>query len=143
MWTHLSYSQRRSAFSQVSWALPSLPPRYPHRGFPTGTSYPTHFDKPDIGDAVLTEIESGPVTHGVTIHTVRSFFVEYLGCEPRDGFAVTDWLTFPEQRLCTIASGRVFHDGLGELESIRESLRYYPRDLWLYLLAGQWRRIDQ
>ncbi len=106
-------------------------------------SYPTRFDKPDIGNATLTEIESGPITHGVTVHTLRSFFVEYLGCDPRDGLAVTDWLTFPEQRLRTIASGRVFHDGLGELGAIREMLHYYPRDVWLYLLAGQWRRIDQ
>jgi len=105
--------------------------------------YPTHFDKPDIGDAVLTKIESGPIIHGVAVHTIRSFFVEYTGCNPRDGLTVADWLTFPEQRLGTITSGRVFHDGLGELESICETLRYYPGDLWLYLLAGQWRRIDQ
>jgi hypothetical protein len=37
----------------------------------------------------------------------------------------------------------VFYNGLGELGAIRETLRYYSRDLWLYLLAGQWRRIDQ
>jgi hypothetical protein len=37
----------------------------------------------------------------------------------------------------------VFHDGLGQLEPIRAKLHYYPHDVWLYLLAAQWRRIAQ
>jgi hypothetical protein len=32
---------------------------------------------------------------------------------------------------------------LGELEPLRASLEWYPRDVWLWLLACQWRRIDQ
>jgi hypothetical protein len=42
-----------------------------------------------------------------------------------------------------VTAGRVFHDGLGQLEPIRAKLRYYPRDVWLYLLSAQWRRIAQ
>jgi hypothetical protein len=37
----------------------------------------------------------------------------------------------------------VFHDGWGELTDLRARLAYYPRDLWLYLMAAQWRRVDQ
>jgi hypothetical protein len=37
----------------------------------------------------------------------------------------------------------VFHDGLGQLEPMRAKLRYYPDDVWMYLLAAQWRRIGQ
>ena len=40
-------------------------------------------------------------------------------------------------------SGEVFHDGLGELRKIRWKLNYYPRDVWLYMLAAQWKRISQ
>ena len=105
--------------------------------------YATHFADNEDGSGVMAKIESGPIQHGVTVQTLRSFFTAYLGCDPRDGLSATDWLTFPEQRLCTIASGRVFHDGLGELESLRAQLHYYPHDLWLYRLAAQWRRIDQ
>lgn len=105
--------------------------------------YSTHFATPEVDGGILTQIDSGPITHGAMVQTVRSFFAGYLGHDPRDGLTVLDWLTFPEQHLRTIASGRVFHDGLGELESVRETLRYYPQDLWLYLLAAQWRRIDQ
>jgi len=42
-----------------------------------------------------------------------------------------------------LTSGRVFHDGLGQLVPLRARLRYYPDDVWLYLLAAQWRRIGQ
>lgn len=105
--------------------------------------YPAHFAETEDGSGVMARIESGPVKHGVTLHTLRSFFTHYLGRDPRDGLTPADWLVFPEQRLRTIASGRVFHDGLGELEPIRAMLDYYPRDVWLYLVAAQWRRIDQ
>ena len=104
--------------------------------------YSTHFAIVN-GEEILTPRDSGPLRHGAAVSTLRTFFTDYLGCNPRDGLGITDWLTFPQQHLRTIVSGRVFHDGLGELEPIRETLRYYPHDLWLYLLAGQWRRIDQ
>jgi hypothetical protein len=42
-----------------------------------------------------------------------------------------------------LTAGRVFHDGLGQLEAVREKLSYYPQDVWLYLLAAQWQRISQ
>jgi len=40
-------------------------------------------------------------------------------------------------------SGEVYHDGLGELTRVREKLKFYPEDIWLYLLAAQWHRISQ
>jgi hypothetical protein len=54
-----------------------------------------------------------------------------------------DWLTTPQQRLLEVTAGAVFHDGLGELEPLRRSLAWYPEDMWLWLLACQWRRLDQ
>ena len=55
----------------------------------------------------------------------------------------TAWLGVPQQRLRTIASGEVFHDGLQQLTSVRSALEWYPHDIWLYLLACQWQRLDQ
>ena len=50
-----------------------------------------------------------------------------------------DWVSLPEQRLCAMTAGAVFHDDL-DLEKVRLRLAYYPRDVWLYLmLAGWWR----
>jgi Domain of unknown function (DUF4037) len=39
--------------------------------------------------------------------------------------------------------GEVFHDGAGELTRARARLAWYPRDVWLYVLACQWQRIGQ
>jgi hypothetical protein len=105
--------------------------------------YSTHFSDPEIGRAVIEPIASGPVTHGVSVCTPQGFFRDYLGWDLSEELRPSDWLAFAEQKLRTVASGKVFHDGLGALEPIREALRYYPRDVWLYLLSNQWRRIDQ
>jgi len=71
------------------------------------------------------------------------FFKHRLGCDVKEEVTVFDWLTFPQQRLLELTSGEVFHDGTDELKNIRRKLKYYPRDIWLYLLAAQWTKISQ
>ena len=110
---------------------------YEIRGFPTNFSY--HED----GTTRMEMITSGPVNHGVIINTISAFFIEYLGFNPTQDLRIIDWLVLPQQMLQSIANGRVFHDALGKLEPIHNKLEYYPHDLWLYLLANQWRRISQ
>ena len=39
--------------------------------------------------------------------------------------------------------GAVFHDGIGEITSVRAALGEYPQPVWLWLLACQWHRLDQ
>ncbi|MFX1416032.1 MAG: DUF4037 domain-containing protein [Promethearchaeota archaeon] len=107
------------------------------RGFPTNLGL--HED----GSDVMVATERGPVDHRVSILTVSGFFENYLGLNSVADLSPVDWLTLPEQRLRTIVSGRVFHDGLGTLEPTVARLQYYPRDVWLYLLSSQWRRISQ
>ncbi len=105
--------------------------------------YPTHFASPERSGGRLQWMVDGPVNHGVTVWTLRSFFAEQLEIDPYAELTTIDWLTLPQQRLRTIVAGRVFYDGLGELEMLRAKFDYYPRDIWLYLLAVQWRRIAQ
>jgi hypothetical protein len=105
--------------------------------------YPTDFGRHDDGTAVMTADISGPINHGVSFFTVRAFFRFWLDFDIDGGPDIVDWLTIPEQVLRSFTSGRVFHDGLGQLEPLRARLRYYPRDVWFYLLATQWRRISQ
>ena len=52
-------------------------------------------------------------------------------------------LTFPQQRSLEFTSGEVYYDSLGQLSKARERFRYYPRDIWLYMMAAQWIRIAQ
>lgn len=105
--------------------------------------YPTHFASPSVDGGHLEKISSRPITHGVGVWTTRAFFVEQLGLDPYRELTAADWLTLPQQRLRAVTAGAVFHDGLGELEPLRRTFHYYPRDVWLYMLAAQWRRISQ
>ncbi|GIH26720.1 hypothetical protein Aph01nite_50300 [Acrocarpospora phusangensis] len=66
-----------------------------------------------------------------------------LGFDPRGVVTVEDWRSAPWQRLAEVTSGEVFHDGLGELAAARDGLRWYPPDVWRYVLACQWVRIAQ
>ena len=106
--------------------------------------YSTSFSKPERNGVRLpVKIKRGPVNHMVQIFTLKSFFEARLNFYPSKKIKVTDWLTFPQQRLLEIVSGKVYHDGLGELQKIRAKLEFYPRDVWLYLLAAQWTKISQ
>ena len=106
--------------------------------------YSTHFATTDDGGALwMAEPEDETLRHGVQFHTVAAWFCDYLGWDPGADPDFTDWLTFPEHRLRSVVDGCVFHDGLGELEPLRARLRYYPHEVWLYLMAAQWRQIAQ
>jgi hypothetical protein len=87
--------------------------------------------------------DSTPVSAHVLVATLDEWLASHLGFDPRRGISAGDWLGTPQQILLEVTSGPVFHDGLGELEPLRAALAWYPRDVWLWLLACQWRRIDQ
>jgi hypothetical protein len=106
--------------------------------------YSTNYSEPDANRVRHpVRIKRGPVNHMVQIFTLKSFFEARLGFDPSKKIRVTDWLTVPQQRLLEVVSGEVYHDGLDKLQSIREKLQFYPRDVWLYLLAAQWTRISE
>lgn len=87
--------------------------------------------------------EGEPVRHQVSFTSVSAWFSTELGFDPRGDVTATDWLAAPSQLLRTCTAGAVFEDGPGQLTAARERLRWYPADVWLYLMACQWRRIDQ
>lgn len=105
--------------------------------------YPTNFDR-ESPDSVfwMVEINSGPVNHQVEITTLGKYFNKHLGFDPLQEISVLDWLVCQEHHLLTVTSGKVFHDDLG-LQTIREKLVYYPRDVWLYIMAAAWTKVSQ
>jgi hypothetical protein len=108
--------------------------------------YLVNFNDPDPnedGTRIAQPVESGQVNHLVEVTTIESFLIKYLGMNPLDSITSADWLTFLEQVLLELTSGKVFHDGLHTLGQVREMLKYYPRDVWLYKMASQWKRIAQ
>jgi len=114
-----------------------LPPRF--------HGYSTNFTLPDPLDnnvQRLSDVDSGPINHRVDILTIRRFFLDYLGFDIEQSIEAADWLTFPEQKVLSITAGAVYHDGIG-LQAVRDRFGYYPRDVWLYLLASGWNRVGQ
>ncbi|MEU3457011.1 DUF4037 domain-containing protein [Micromonospora sp. NPDC006766] len=82
--------------------------------------------------------------HGVNVDELGGWLRGRLGCDPRAGMAVADWLSVPTQRLAELTGGAVFHDGLdGALTAARARLAWYPDDVWRYVLAAGWQRIGQ
>jgi hypothetical protein len=106
--------------------------------------FPTNFAPPDDeGTRLLVPAERGPVAHRVDVETVSGFMLEQLGFDPLSGVETADWLVTPSQRLLSVTAGDVFADPIGELTAARDALAWYPHDVWLLVMAGQWRRISQ
>lgn len=112
---------------------------YRFRGYPTSFTAPNPDDK---GVQLLEAVESGPVNHRVEIFTVPEFMAGYLGVDLAQPLSPDVWLALPQQRLRTAVGGAVYHDDVG-LEAVRQRFAWYPRDVWLYLLAAGWARIGQ
>ena len=86
--------------------------------------YPTHFEPSadEPGTFILTPGTGRPVHHQVQVLTLRGFLREYAGPEPGRELALLDWLAIPEQKLRTLATGAVYHDGLGCLGELQRRL---------------------
>ena len=81
--------------------------------------------------------------HHVRVAGLGGWLNWLLGFDPRNGVTLLDWLATPTQRLAEFTTGRVFHDAPGELTRARQALAWYPDDVWRYVLACQWQRVDQ
>lgn len=85
-----------------------------------------------------------PLHHGVVATTLRDWVTTEIGADPLAApLTVPQWLVVPQQQLLGVVRGRVFADPDGALARVQERLAYYPRDVWLWLLACEWRRIAQ
>src|SRR5205823_3892249 len=82
-------------------------------------------------------------SHNVGVGPLRGYF-QGPGNPFRDEPIPTEeWLTLSEQQLRAIVCGPVYRDDTGELALARARLRWYPHDVWLYLLASMWKRVGQ
>ena len=106
----------------------------------TYRGYSVNFTAPDPEDNGVQHplfVERGPVHPLIFIMTFEAFLTEQLGCADPDGLTAEMWLALSEHRLLSLVSGRFFRDDL-DCRSIAETLRYYPADVRLYLIASAW-----
>lgn len=114
-----------------------LPPKF--------LGYSTNYSEPDPNDnnvQRLVDAGDGPINHRVDVFTIRDFLISYFNFDINATIETADWLTFPEHKLRAVTTGEIFVDAIG-LEDVRERFRYFPHDVWLYLLASGWKRIGQ
>ena len=134
----------RSDHCQLSQAIDTTLRRelpYSFMGYPTNFSAPIT-EAGENGTQLLQPISSGEVNHRIEVLTIDGYLRAYLGIAADQKLTAADWLSIPQQKLLAFTGGAVFHDDLG-LKAVRDRFRYYPHDLWLYLLASGWSRIGQ
>ncbi len=133
-------------------------------GFPTGTAEFT--TDPGIRHMIDADGE-GPIDHLITITTVERWFggiaeahvdtsdwvrlpADWLASvtsaaigEPPASLDPATWVTIHQQWLLEATAGEIFRDDTGAVAKVRAALAWYPDDVWRYLMAAQWTRIDQ
>ena len=106
-----------------------------------------------LEDHLPTEFDGHPVRFGfssdpaarlrIDVDSVDSATKQHLGFDPRRDASVQDWLSLSGQAVLEITAGEGFRDDVGDLTSLREALAWYPDDVWRYVIACDWQRIDQ
>jgi hypothetical protein len=114
----------------------NLPETY--KGFPTNWN----FDLPDNGGRPEFSPE-GLINPNISIETVGQFVREELGIEYPSSIFNKEWLTFSEQELLHLTSGKVFHNTLHELDDMQAYFKYYPHDIWLFKMRSLWKSIAE
>ncbi|MEL6407973.1 MAG: DUF4037 domain-containing protein [Chloroflexota bacterium] len=106
--------------------------------------YPTHnvLSLVEENTYHMAFTEERPIYHNVWPLTVEGVFQHHIGLDITQPLDILDWLTIPSQLLRGFTSGAVHHDGVGDLTAARERLAWYPHDVWLYMLAAGWWRIE-
>ena len=96
----------------------------------------------DIGARLRQRPNDPGLEPRIEIYTIHDFFQKQLGVDPDKPLSAADWLTMTHHRLRSMVDGRVFHDDVG-LQAVRDRFCWYPHDVWLYVLASCWLRINE
>ncbi|MCF4120556.1 DUF4037 domain-containing protein [Antribacter sp. KLBMP9083] len=83
------------------------------------------------------------VTHKVEVATASGFARSRTGVDASRDLTPAEWVALTGQSVLEVTAGPVFEDGPGEITAVRDRLAWYPRDLWLHVLAAEWRRVGQ
>ena len=107
---------------------------YTYRG------YSVHFSRPDPNDKGIRHAEAitqGQVDPLIFFHTFEEYLDFYLGTHHPETLTDVEWLSLPEHHLPALAKAEFYVDMLHCQERL-EPLRFYPENVWLYLVASCW-----
>jgi len=77
------------------------------------------------------------------VATPGAFVTSRLGVDATTGLATLDWLGLTGQSVLEVTAGPVFADTDGALTRVREHLRWYPDQVWRYVVAADWARLSE
>ncbi len=86
-------------------------------------------------------LAEGSESHHLEISTLDEWLAHRLPTVPRSVPDTAAWLAIPQQHLLQLTAGEVFRDDDGRLGRLRESYRWYPIDVWRWIVASQWHLI--
>lgn len=92
-------------------------------------------------DTAWFSLAAGTVAHHVEVTTIDDWIIRTIGRDPRAGMDAAAWLGTPQQQLLHVTAGRVFHDDTGELTRLRDLLRWYPDEVWAWVMLSGWHLI--
>lgn len=125
-------TKKEDIFQVLSEKLP-----YTYQG------YSVNFTEPDPNDCGVRHpelIRKGKVNPLVFIQTFEDYLMEQLGISDLDRIKPLEWLAFSEHRLLSLVSGKFFVDRLN-CAGIISKIKYYPKDVKLYLIASNWEAV--
>ena len=83
----------------------------------------------------------GGDSHHLEISTLDDWLTRRLPTIPRSTPDSAAWLAIPQQHLLQLTAGEMFRDDDGRLGRLREEYRWYPIDVWRWIVASQWHLI--
>jgi hypothetical protein len=110
---------------------------FQYKGFSTNFSDP-RYDKTQSMEIT----DRKPIRHLIEIMTFEDYLKNRYSINKLNNFSNQEWLTFNDQKLIEITSGKVFYDGLNKLNSTRKELAFYPMDICKLRLAVLWHYIS-
>lgn len=122
-------SKKDDIISALSENLP-----YTYKG------YSVNFTEPDPNDCGVQHpkmISEGKVNPLIFIYTFEEYLTEQIGTSDLDHVEPSEWLAFSEHRLLSLVSGKFFVDELN-CAGVVSKIKYYPKDVKLYLIASNW-----
>lgn len=78
----------------------------------------------------------------VVITTVTKYLKTYYGLNKLP-LEFDDWLTISEQNLLELTRGKIFCDPLGEITQVRDSLAYFPDQIWFLKMLSAWKSLNK